>query len=351
MKKIIVLLLVLFIILAAAFFTAYNWYNSAVFGTTENTQEISFLVEEGDTLVGILPKLEDSGIIKSAFAAQIYIQLSNIEPKIKVGEYTIQNGLPLPEVISALEKGALLPTITVTLREGWRYEQMASELEKTLAGKTKFVPAEFVNIVESPDNYSFSDTVSTFLTLHKPATKPLRGFLYPDTYKFQQGMTTLEIVDFILQNTVQKFNSALPNGASPQNQSNFGTLYEAITLASIIEREASSWDDRKDISSVFHNRLALGMALEADSTVNFITGKNDPGVSIQDLQIDSPYNTYKYPGLPPTPINNPRIESIVAALQPNITDYFYFYHTPNGQTYFNTNFQDHYYGVCRDLGC
>ena len=178
----------------------------------------------------------------------------------------------------------------------------------------------------------------------------MRGILYPDTYRVDQDMTTTQIIEMMVVNFINKLET---NGIDYKDyvaDPNFN-LYDAIILGSVIEKEASAWDDRAEIAGVFHNRLDSGVALQSDATVNFATGKNDAGVNLVDQNIDSPYNTYLYPGLPPTPINNPRMESIIAALRPNATNYFYFYHTPDGQTFYNVNYSDHVNGVCRDLGC
>jgi UPF0755 protein len=165
-------------------------------------------------------------------------------------------------------------------------------------------------------------------------------------------MTTLQIVEVFLVNFINKYNENIAPIIGVQEPGhNLTSTYEGLILASIIEKEASAWDDRAEISGVFHNRLFIGMLLQSDATVNFATGKNDAGVSFQDQLIDSPYNTYRYAGLPPTPINNPRIQSLEAALSPNTTPYYFFYHTPDGETFFNEDFESHSAGVCRDLGC
>jgi UPF0755 protein len=122
---------------------------------------------------------------------------------------------------------------------------------------------------------------------------------------------------------------------------NVKNLYEAIVLGSIIEKESSKLDKKENISSVFYNRMKIGMPLQADSTINYITGKKDPGVLTRDTFIDSPYNTYKYTGLPIGPICSPGIESIKAAIYPSNTPYYFFFHDAKGQGYFSVTYAEH----------
>lgn len=339
-RKPLIILLFILVVGIIAFFIAQNWYNDAIYNPPANaTTRYELEVTEGETLLEVMADLEAKGLVKSKLAVQLYLRQFNLSPVIKHGSYVIDPKTNIPQLIEILEKGVFKPGILVTLKEGWRYEQMTVELDKNLGNS--FDALEFEKIAANPDNYKFSSsTVQKFLDTYKPIGKPLRGFLYPDTYEFAEDITAQQVVEKMLENFIVKTKDLQIQNLN-SNQDNITNLYDALILASVIEKEASKLDDRKDISAVFHNRLAQGYPLQSDATVNFITGQNEPGVDLEDTYIDNPYNTYKYAGLMPTPINNPRLESINAALYPNQTEYFFFFHDDAGKTYFSVTFEEH----------
>jgi len=340
MKKIFSIIFVLILIVVIGLYFLNNWYNSAIFDGTESHENIEISVAEGTTFFDVVEELEAQGVVKSKTAVQVYLRLENLSPNIKAGDYSIPGGTNIPELIEILEKGVFKPATWVTLKEGYRAEQMAERFKEELGDQ--FNSDTFLNIALNPSEYEFETDIETFLTAYKPEGNSLRGFLYPDTYRIDNDMTEVMIINAMLKNFKSKVDNELNFKNLTSNQENFDDFYSGLILASIIEKEASAGDDRADISSVFHNRLGIGQALQSDATVNFITGKSDAGVLISDTQIDDPYNTYIYPGLPPTPINNPRIESIVAALKPNTTSFFYFFHDDSGgQTYYSETFEEH----------
>ncbi len=340
----------LFVIGLFVFFSVRSWYNKAIFNEL-SPDPIELEVVEGSSFMDVINELEDRGYINNNLPIQVYLRTEMINPNIKVGMYEIPAGYNIPGLIEILEAGTFKPDIWVTIKEGLRYEEIALVFEENLLDLTGYTTSEFYSLVENPEVITFSPDVQEFLDEHLPSGSSLRGFLYPDTYRIDQDMTTAQIIEVMVKNFKNKVEENISSTTDSRGLGSINNLYEAVILASIIEKEASAWDDRSDISGVFHNRMEIGMALQSDATVNFITGKNDSGVELADQNIDSPYNTYVYPGLPPTPINNPRIESIIAALKPNDVNYFYFYHTPDGETFYNETFEDHAAGVCRDLGC
>lgn len=339
-RKPLISLLFLLISGVVAFFILNNWYNDAIYNAPEiSATQYDLEVTEGQSLLDVITDLETRGLIKSKLAVQLYLRQFNLAPVIKHGSYSINAKTNIPDLIDILEKGVFKPGILVTLREGWRYEQMAVELDRTLGDS--FDVVEFERIAANPDAYTFSNSsVQNFLNTYKPAGKPLRGFLYPDTYEFAEDITAQQVIEKMLENFITKTKD-LQVADFTKNRGNISNLYEALILASVIEKEASRLDDRNEISAVFHNRLAQSYPLQSDATVNFITGRNDPGVDLQATFIDDPYNTYKYAGLMPTPINNPRIESINAAVYPNETPYFFFFHDDVGNTFFSITFEEH----------
>lgn len=346
------ILVFLLVVAAAVGLFAVNWYNGAIYSPNSSaTDEVNVKVEEGDTLSSIAPALEEKGLIKSKDALRIYLRINSIDVNIKAGNYAIAKNKTVIEIIDILEEGVQKPGVRVTLKEGLRHEQIGDLISDALGSDTFFSLTEFNSIVEAPDEYTFTADIQTFLDTYKPEGKILEGFLYPDTYEFAADQTTMQIIEKMLENFIIKVNLTLTLSNLDLEQTEVTNLYDGIILASIIEKEASRNDDRKEISAVFHNRLKDDYLLESDATVNYITGKNDPGVNLSDLQIDDPYNTYKYTGLPPTPIVNPRIESIVAALYPNITNNYFFFHSDSGETYYSETLSEHSTKVCEIRGC
>jgi len=161
--------------------------------------------------------------------------------------------------------------------------------------------------------------------------------LFPDTYRVFRDASISDIVKKILDNFNQKLTSELRFEIKSQGKN----IHQILTLASILEKEVSTDQDRKLVAGIFYKRLELGMPLQADSTVNYVTGKDSSRASAKDLEIDSPYNTYKYRGLPPGPISNPGISSILAAIYPSSNNYLYFLTTPDGQVIYNETHDQH----------
>lgn len=350
-------LLILLIIIAIGIFgflSLQNWYISSI-NDPFNSEAIELDVIEGETFSDVLAKLSEGGHIGNTLPIEFYLKTNSINPNIKIGSYLIPEGYNIPELIETLEQGVFKPAIWVTIKEGLTYEAISEQLEKEISEATFYSVSDFQNLIENPDQIVYQDSdLEYFIESIVPEGNSLRGFIYPDTYRIDQDMSTSQVLEMFLANFKRKMELNLPEINSYLNGSTLPsglTLYEGMVLGSIIEKEASAWDDRAEISGIFHNRLNEGMALQSDATVNFVTGKNDAGVNLQDQNVKSPYNTYVNTGLPPTPINNPRIESIIAGLKPNDTEYVYFYHTPDGKTFYNVTYNDHLSGVCRDLGC
>jgi UPF0755 protein len=227
--------------------------------------------------------------------------------------------------------------VTITTIEGWNNKQVAEYLES----KNLFSKDEFLGALDAFDE-------SAYPILKRPANKTLEGYLFPDTYRVPEQATPEDVIAKMLANFSSRLKSI--GITDPNVEYNGLTLHEILTLASIIEKESggksvgklSLQEERDLVASVFYNRLRIGQALESDATVNFVTGKDTPGASYADLQVDSPYNTYKYAGLPPGPICNPSLGSIQAAIRPATSDFFYFLHKqPSGEVEFSRTFQEH----------
>lgn len=229
--------------------------------------------------------------------------------------------------------------INLTVLEGWNNKEIGDYLEK----QKVITSGEFAIAVKNHTTREHQDV------LPKEASGNLQGFLYPDTYRFFKSITdraqtpAAEAGNTIIKKLLDNFFKKLPSNAEALAKKQGLSLYQAITLASIVEKETNNSDtERKIIAGIFYNRLKIGMPLQSDATINYITGKNDPGVSDADLAIESAYNTYKHKGLPPTPIANPSLSAILAVLEPAQTDYLYFLHNQTtGQPVYAKTFQEH----------
>ena len=242
--------------------------------------------------------------------------------------------------------------VQVTLLEGLTEREVAAKLEE----EGLFKASEFLNQSKKFDDSSYS------LLINKPANTSLEGYLFPDTYRFNKGATIDEALTKMLDNFSKRMGSigvtskqdfftipgfedlAVVGGDGKAGMS----LYDVLTLAAIVEKESGNSsnmtlaEERALIAGVFYNRLNIGQGLESDATVNYVTGKNDPGVSLKDTEVNSLYNTYKYAGLPPGPIGNPSLGSIQAVLRPTKSDFFYFLHKqPSGEVQFSKTFAEH----------
>jgi UPF0755 protein len=169
----------------------------------------------------------------------------------------------------------------------------------------------------------------------KPENESIEGYLFPDTYQIAKGESCEEMLNTMLSNFDKKLTLNLRTEIKNQRKS----IFDVVIMASLIEKEVRTFDDKKIVSGILWKRMAVGMPLQLDATINYITGKSDPSATIKDTKIDSPYNTYKYKGLPKGPISNPGINSIIAAIYPSQTDYWYY--LADGRTIFSKTLEEH----------
>ncbi|RPH92114.1 endolytic transglycosylase MltG, partial [candidate division KSB1 bacterium] len=244
------------------------------------------------------------------------------DTKIQAGSMQLASGQSLFDLINNLTHTKALG-IPVTLREGITSMDVAAILQSRLSVDS----TTFMSVVQ--------DTLFVReLGLDGPS---LEGYLYPDTYYIANGTDPRRIA----RRMVANFFNHLPDSAVERSVRLGFTLHEIITLASIIEWETFTRSEARTISSVYHNRIRRGMPLQADPTVSYALGKGPARLYYSDLKVDSPYNTYRNPGLPPGPINNPRKYSIEAALTPESTGYLYFVAKGDGTHAFTSTLSDH----------
>lgn len=230
----------------------------------------------------------------------------------------------------------------IVIIEGWNSNEIADYLANFHAKyaadkKTNYEEIkanfrqEFLQEVNNAGQYDYG-----FLA-DKPKNASLEGYLYPDTYNIYRDATPSEIITKMLDNFGQKINKNIRNQAKAKNL----TLFETLTLASIVQKEVKTPEEMKTVAGLYFNRLNNDKALESDSTITYFTGKKETRASKKDLKIDNPYNTYKYKGLPPGPIGNPCLNAITAVLNPIQHNYFYFITDENGKAIFSETGEEH----------
>jgi UPF0755 protein len=276
---------------------------------------IDFEITSGESASAVLQRLQSLGVINEPLLLQAYLRYLGVDRAIQAGHYNLSGGMTLRELAQALQH-ASSPLIVVTVPEGWRLEQMAEALP---AAQAPFSAEQFLEA-------SRLGSYSPSLLAELPDPTNLEGFLFPDTYHLTPDSQAVELVAEMLDTFGQRVDSELHTAYAQQGLS----LYQAVTLASIVEREAIVPDERPLIASVFLNRLAQGIKLDADPTVQYALGRQPDGawwkltITLEDLQFDSPYNTYLYAGLPPSPIANPGLDSLRAVAFPESSPYLYF---------------------------
>lgn len=289
--------------------------------------EINFVVEEGELPADIAARLEREGFIKNSDAFLLLLKCRHAAEKIQAGDHILRRNMTMDEIILSLQRG-LARGVTITIRPGWRAEQIAEYLDGV--NLPQFDKDEFLRLVRTGSGFDYP-----FLQDRPRNAAPgLEGFLFPETYQVLQGITTAQLINRLLYEFDQRVTPDLRAKAEQQEV----TLFEAITLASIVERETVKPEEAPLIASVYFNRLKAKTYLNADPTVQYALGYQPETkqwwktpVTLEEYQkVDSPYNTYLYPGLPPGPIAAPSMNSILAVLEPAQTDYFYFLATGDG---------------------
>ena len=299
---------------------------SAVLGGGEE-EPVTVAVEQGDTLSSVADKLEEAGVIQSSNLFKLETRIQGGDTEIKAGEYRFVPGEDSEQILETLSSGESVSAFTITVPEGLTLEQTARVVEEEGG-----IPAEEFEAAAGRTDYGHD-------FLEDPAIRTTEGFLFPKKYEFERGDDAAYIVDrFLRQYLLEKEGLDF---AEAQDRLNF-TEYELVTVASLVEKESANPEERSLIADVIYNRIRSGMPLQVDATVQYALGKAKEDLKFDDLDVDSPYNTYKNPGLPPGPISSPSRESIQVALEPAQTDYLYYVLEAKGEEHFFTDDYDEF---------
>ena len=283
---------------------------------------VRVVIPKGAAFREATDSLANHGLVGSPRLFRAYARLIRRDRRIRAGTYILQRGASWNEIITALSTGRGL-VHTVRVVEGFRIETIGNVLATQLT-----VPVEsvYVAVTDSALRHRLDVPTTT-----------IEGYLFPDTYLFGDRTSARAAVERM----VERFESVWQPEWDERLRALAMSRHDIMTLASIIEKEARLPDERPVIAAVYHNRLRIGMPLQADPTVQYATGKYGQRVLLKDLEHASRYNTYRYPGLPPGPICSPGAASIHAALFPADVPYLYFVAHPDGHHEFRTTFEGH----------
>jgi UPF0755 protein len=307
------ILLIVICLLATAFGFWWVWATAPICST--DCQNKIFIINKGEGSNEVGQRLEQEKLIRSSFAFQLLATKLGISRKIQAGDFRLNPGMSPEEIAQELTLGTL--DRWITLIEGWRREQMAEEISAGLEGEESlFNQAEFLAL-----------------------TKNLEGHLFPDTYLVPKDADAQRVVEMLTANFEKKTNGLKID-------------QKALILASIVEREAKYDEDRPIVAGILLNRLNLGMALQADATLQYAKANVNcqtengecnwwAGVSAEDKKLNSTYNSYLYQGLPPAPICSPGLASIEAAIDPQETDYWYYLSDSQGKMHYAKTLEEH----------
>ena len=315
------------------------WYD----GLLTNPRDVfgveqAFTIEQGESVNSVAVHLQEAGIIRDAEAFRAYLIYSGLDTSIQAGEYRLSPARSAIDIARELQD-ATSTEVKFVILPGWRMEEIAASLPTS---GLSIAPDEFLAAAQNPSSeFDFLSSAPS-----------VEGFLYPDTYIVPRTITAADFVNGLVRNFALHLTPNLQSGFEKQGL----TIYQAATLASIVEREAVRDDEKPLIASVYINRLNIGMKLDADPTVQYALGYDDATskwwkspLNLDDLQVDSYFNTYFYTGLPPTPIANPSLDSLKAVAFPTETPYYYFRARCDGSGYhdFAVTFDEHLANGCQ----
>jgi UPF0755 protein len=327
--RVIVIVLLVLVCTGALGYAGYQLY-IPLDRDLEPDEPVHVSIESGSSVTEIGDILEQEGVIRSSLLFGLYARFSGKSPKLQAGEYQMPTWENIPDVVDRLVTGkGSNNDISVTIPEGFNTTQIFTAI--IAAG----VDLSFED--DAAASHGFSGDSADWIYDGKPEAADLTGYLFPDTYQFYGNSTGEEIVEKMVDNLRAKITPEMRTQieASPYS------FYELLTLASIVEKEVLTYEERRLAAGVFFQRLTDNYPLQSDATLNYVTGHADPRATASDLAIDSPYNSYARVGLPPTPICNPGLDSIKAVLDPVESDYYFFLTTPGGKAIFSRTLDEH----------
>jgi len=305
------------------------WYAVAADRSHPQTSQ-QLVVQRGATFDEVATQLAEGGVIGNTLTFRILARLRDEDVAVRAGEYRFGPHVTQGDVLHALVTGGAQVATWVTIPEGFTAEQIAARLQGNGLGSSEALRQAFTQ---------------ERLLVDGARTKSLEGFLFPSTYLMPLGAAPEQIAALL----TGQFLKELPRDAASRARALHVSVPQAVTVASLVEREAKSQADRPQIAAVIYNRLRLGMPLQVDATIEYALPQHKSVLSFADLRIDSPYNSYVHAGLPPTPIANPGLASLEAAFHPAKSENLYYVYCGNGRHVFAKTLAEHQANVARCL--
>ncbi len=319
MRSIRLIAVIVFLLIVAAALMTYSWFSMK---PVHSPNGISLYIYPGETARQVSTRLDSLNVFPSERSFRLLCSLSGLDKKLRVGRYDFDKNDSRWDILTTLKEGKS-SAIKITIPEGLTQNRIL----RILSNATDIDIAEFEVLA----------TDRTFIDSLGIDADSLEGYLFPETYMIPWGSPP----EYVLRTLVGQLMEFMSDSLRDQMDRIGFSLHQLVTLASLIEAEAKDGDERALISSVYHNRLKKKMLLQCDPTVIYAVGGLDRPLLYKDLEVDSPYNTYKYPGLPPGPICSPGAASLIAALYPSDTDYLYFVADGKGGHIFSKTLRGH----------
>lgn len=321
------------LVLGAVFFTFFYWWNTNSVAVSGNTSKVRYLVTKGSSAESIAQDLYGKGLIKSPLAFKLYVQVNGVAGRINAGEFLISPSMTLKQIVKTFQGK---PTeVWVTIPEGLRKEQM---------------PKKFTDAMELT-----SDEAEAFSSEFLKLAEGKEGYLFPDTYLLPRTASASAAL-VIMQDTFQEKTAAYKADIESSRYS----LAQIVTMASMIERETKGDEERPIVAGILYKRLEAGWPLQVDATVQYAVASSEctfedcddwwPVLTKSDMAIESPYNSYLNRGLPPTPVANPGLSSIRAAVDPVDSPYWFYIHDDSGNIHYAKTIEEHNANVRKYLG-
>ncbi|MDR3208104.1 MAG: endolytic transglycosylase MltG [Oscillospiraceae bacterium] len=321
----------LFVVCLSALLAGFGWMSAnEVLGLSKPEGQVTVEVPEGATISEITAILQEQELVQWPWLFKLYANVTDAESKIVPGTYTVDTNLDYMAIVSAMKKGSQYRAIVkVVIPEGFTMKDIFARLAEN---KVCDEASLWATARTHKFSYSFLDDLPI-------ADNRLEGYLFPDTYDFYVGEDPVDVLSKMLSN----FNRKLTADMRARAESMGYSIHEIVTIAAMVEREAANAQEAPTIASVIYNRLRSDSFpyLEIDATILYALPEHKDQLTDADLQIDSPYNTRLYPGLPPGPIASPGRSSLVAALDPDETNYYFYAVNKDGVHQFSRTLAEH----------
>jgi UPF0755 protein len=290
-----------------------------------SSAKVHIRVKPGMAAGQIGEMLQEHQVISSKYTFWFMAKLNGVDSKFKTGDYVFGHHMDSRTVLAMLVEGKT-STLQVTIPEGYDVRQIAQMLDDDGVVHKK-------DFLEAAKNFAPYD----YMITNSKANYRAEGFLFPDTYEIGKDFSSEDILKLMAKQFDQKLTAEMRERAAEMKLS----IYDLVTIASLVEKEAKFDEDRPIIAQVFFSRLRIGMPLQSDTTIQYLLDKPKVNVTMQDIKMESPYNTYQNEGLPPGPIANPGSASIKAVLHPADTDYLYFVADSEGHNHYSKTYEGH----------